>query len=68
MNSASVCMCMCACTNCALLVPNVKLVLVRVLQQSSTNSDIRPANQKAQTKIVHFLARWTCMIVCVIGP
>ena len=40
----------------------------RILVKLSTDSDARPANHNAHTKIVHILLRWTCVRVCVTGP
>ena len=33
-----------------------------------TNSDARPANHNALTKILHFFVCWTCVMVCFTWP
>ena len=44
------------------------MTFIRRSCQTSTNSDARPANHNALTKILHFFVRWTCVLVCVTGP
>ena len=44
---------------------NIRITFSRLSRESSTNSNARPANHNALTKILHFFVRWTCVMVCV---
>ena len=41
---------------------------IMFIRRSRQIINARPANHSTPTKILHFLACWTCVMVCVTGP